>query len=198
MDERICLSCGITFTPKTRSRAGRFCSLPCYYDFGPRGPRKDKIKGQRMVSLPNHPLAPPSGIIARSRVSLYDEIGPGPHACHWCKAIVNWETGLVPGALIVDHLDWNIENNLPENLVPSCLNCNSHRRQTGEAKLIKDDELTVLRNGKPTRAIEKRCIRCETPFLITPAEVRAGKGRYCSRECMYLRNQPIPPDLSGG
>jgi hypothetical protein len=33
--------------------------------------------------------------------------------------------------------------------------------------------------------IEKRCIRCDDPILLKPAEVKKGQGKWCSRECRY-------------
>jgi len=186
----ICDACGKSFVPKykRKDRPGRYCSLDCYYSVGPRGQRKAVVNGPRMTSRPDLPIAPPSGILAYSRVILYELIGPGPHECHWCYKEINWKQGLLPDALIVDHLDHNEQNNSPENLVESCLSCNAHRRIDGSAAIIKDGELTLEMNKGRTRAVERVCLTCGETFLALPANVKRGGGRYCSRDCVYRRN----------
>lgn len=63
------------------------------------------------------------------RVVLYDAIGPGEHACHWCGQTVTWDivTAADPRSLFVDHVDFNKLNNDRANLVPSCWDCNIAR-----------------------------------------------------------------------
>jgi hypothetical protein len=199
--ERICETCGSTFDHKAKHRPGRYCSSACYRAAGPRGPQKDKIKGHRMISWPSHPLAPPSGILAYSRVRLWTEIGPGPHQCHWCSRLVNWTRGLGPDALVVDHLDFNTDNNSPENLVPACIGCNGHRRENGQPKRIEADEPTLMTSKGRTRAVRRNCEFCGKPFLALPAVVKKRKGRFCSRDCGYESRREArrhtPPDMSG-
>lgn len=82
----------------------------------------------RTVSAKGHPVAGKNGRAYEHRVKLYDEIGPGPHACLWCGSRVEW--GLPKGhhgALTVDHLDGDKGNNRAENLAPSCGRCNAAR-----------------------------------------------------------------------
>jgi hypothetical protein len=69
----------------------------------------------------DHPLATKSGLLLHRQV-LYDELGPGPHPCHWCKRPLDWPE------IAVDHLNGVRDDNRPENLVPSCSSpCNAHR-----------------------------------------------------------------------
>ncbi|MGH2371846.1 MAG: hypothetical protein ACRDI2_27045 [Chloroflexota bacterium] len=84
------------------------------------------------------------GRVATHRYVLYEKIGAGPHACHWCGDEVDWTKGgngpgCPGGALAADHLDGDQRNNDPENLVPACNACNTLRglmagweRRTGQ------------------------------------------------------------------
>jgi hypothetical protein len=86
-----------------------------------------------MLRVWDHPLGGPgSHRVLTYRLVLYDRIGDGPHRCHWCGREVNWTTGgdgrgCPDGALAVDHLDNDIQNHSPDNLVVSCNNCNALR-----------------------------------------------------------------------
>lgn len=178
-----CGTCGISFEPKRTHRAAKFCSLDCYYALGAVGPRKATVKGPRMRKAKGHPIAPPSGVVAISRLTLYEKIGPGPHPCHWCGQQVIWIVGGGPGTpktLIVDHIDWNTANDDPANLVPSCNRCNAHRAAPGKRQTLDADEPTILlSNGYRTRALEQVCPTCKTQFLTLPSRPRT----YCSRAC---------------
>lgn len=84
--------------------------------------------GYVRVSHSDHPLATPDGWVYEHRQVLYDAIGPGLHACHWCAAAVGWAKGACSrGALVVDHLDGDKANNQRANLVPACNRCNATR-----------------------------------------------------------------------
>jgi hypothetical protein len=83
--------------------------------------------GYVVLTLPNHPLTRIANRVLLHRVVLYDLIGSGPHACHWCGRSVDWTVGLAGDALVADHLDHDTTNNDPANLVPSCHACNSAR-----------------------------------------------------------------------
>lgn len=72
----------------------------------------------------DHPLASSSDCVAEHRVVLYEKIGPGPHPCHWCGGLLGWGG---KSGINVDHLDNDKLNNDPDNLVPSCGNCNRQR-----------------------------------------------------------------------
>ncbi len=144
-----------------------------------------------MTRAVGHPLAPPSGAVAISRVTLYDRIGPGEHPCHWCGDLVEWMVGRGvrnPRALLVDHLDHDATNDDPANLVPSCNPCNSHRRHNGNSAIIEPDELVfITSDGHATRGVKRSCEQCDTEFVTRPAEVAKGKGRFCSRSCARRR-----------
>lgn len=72
-----------------------------------------------------HPISV-KGVLAEHRKVLYNRIGPGPHLCHWgCGRALRW--GGLKGT-VADHLDGDITNNTPDNLVPSCNMCNIHRK----------------------------------------------------------------------
>lgn len=82
-------------------------------------------KKYRTTQQPDHPLAPPCGRMMVHRIVLFDLIGYGPHHCHWCGCVVNWNDQT--SNLEADHLDFDKWNNHPENLVPACHGCNSGR-----------------------------------------------------------------------
>jgi hypothetical protein len=83
--------------------------------------------GYRVFYDRSHPLARAQGKVLEHRAVLYGAIGPGPHPCHWCLTPLNWDRPNGHGGLCVDHLDHDKLNNVPSNLVPSCLDCNAKR-----------------------------------------------------------------------
>lgn len=91
----------------------------------------------RTVSAKGHPLAHASGRAYEHRVVLYDAIGPGPHACHWCDTMVDWVPKGTPGELQPDHLNNQGDDNRIENLVPSCRSCNGARGSQRRAAALK-------------------------------------------------------------
>lgn len=110
-----------------RKRRGVDLGLPPLK--APNGSGHHRPDGYIVDRLPAHPLANRKGEVLRHRVVLFDSIGPGVHPCHWCSTPVEWTAlGLVAGALVVDHVDWDTSNNERGNLVPSCHPCNSERR----------------------------------------------------------------------
>lgn len=75
---------------------------------------------------PGHPTAHGDGRVRIHRAVLFDKIGPGVHACHWCEREIEWfATG--SRGIAADHLDRNTWNNDPANLVASCPGCNASR-----------------------------------------------------------------------
>jgi hypothetical protein len=121
---------------------------------------------------------------------LYDELGPGPHPCHWCGKAVDWNPGKGVSdvtTLLVDHLDHDPSNDVIENLVPSCNHCNAHRRAPGKrvSPVIQPGELFVTdrTTGLRRRAVERACEHCDSVFIAAVSEVKNGRGRFCSRSC---------------
>lgn len=87
---------------------------------------------------PGHALASrANGKVYEHRMVLYDTIGPGPHACHWCKTQVDWLPKGEPAALQVDHLNGFGDDNHPDNLVPSCADCNIARAMQARADALR-------------------------------------------------------------
>ena len=78
------------------------------------------------VKAPEHQLSWSDGVVSVHRKVLFDRIGPGVHACHWCGQSVEWG-GTGPTQLVVDHVDRDTHNNAVENLVPACTRCNTQR-----------------------------------------------------------------------
>lgn len=108
----------------------------------------------RMRWAPNHPLAGKSGKVYVHRAVLYDSIGPGPHACHWCATVLEWLPKGNPKAIHVDHLNSIGDDNRIENLVPSCQPCNGTRGlQARHDALVaagfwsENDTVAALRRG---------------------------------------------------
>jgi len=84
--------------------------------------------GYLMGYDPSHPLAQADGRVRVHRKVLYDAIGPGQHACHWCGSPITWDiSSPTSGGLETDHVNGSKSDNRPENLVPSCKRCNVKR-----------------------------------------------------------------------
>lgn len=103
----------------------------------------------------HHPLASPTGSAWEHRSVLFDKIGDGNHPCHWCGTELDWFLDRRnPAALQVDHLNSIGDDNRPENLVPSCRNCNVARGAQARADALraagfwsKHDTIARLSNG---------------------------------------------------
>lgn len=108
----------------------------------------------RTVAAKGHPLAMANGRAYEHRVVLYDAIGAGPHACHWCGDMVEWVGKCQPHELQPDHLNDDGADNRPENLVPACRTCNTTRGCQRRADALraagwwsKNDTIAYLANG---------------------------------------------------
>lgn len=126
---------------RSRSGVNPYCEMHYYRTRRHGDPMTVKaVSGVAMTSngyvlahLPNHPQARTastlSGWVLAHRATLYDDIGPGVHPCHWCGCPVDWGKSYPADldALVVDHLDEDKTNNDPSNLVPACNACNSTR-----------------------------------------------------------------------
>lgn len=74
--------------------------------------------------LPDHPLAQNANkIVLTHRLILFEQY-PNGAPCHWCGKDLFWFRS---PRLVGDHLDTDITNNDPLNLVPSCRGCNGNR-----------------------------------------------------------------------
>lgn len=130
------------------------------------GGKPAKVTRYRRVKREGHPLLKKESCLYEHRAVLYDKIGGGVHLCHWCKKQVGWEKPYL--RLAVDHLDTNRWNNSPDNLVPSCVRCNSARSKRA-------DFLTHCDKGHEYT---------ENNVYIRPD----GKGRMC-RSCAAVREK---------
>lgn len=118
----------------SRTRSGALCEMHYYRSYktgsfeGPSYKRRYlSTSGYVLIAgRADHPIAPKSGVLYEHRMVLYDALGEGPHACHWCGVVVDWRKK-GRGKLVVDHLDGNKEHNSLSNLVASCHRCNSTR-----------------------------------------------------------------------
>jgi len=145
------------------------------------------VKKYKYKAIPGHPLAGKHNWVFIHRAVLYEKIGPGEHRCVWCGVAINWRTGGGRGAfkgdLVVDHLDRDIHNNSPENLVPSCGPCNSLRSSKGR---IADGDLVVFISGQKIRAVRFICQSCGKESI---GQLR-GVNKYCSRRCASMERRP--------
>lgn len=49
----------------------------------------------------------------------------------------------------------------------------------------------------PSKPLERRCKRCQKPFMTTQAQVNFGNGVYCGRACAQLDRAPLPCRVCG-
>lgn len=123
---------------------------------------------RRFVRRRGHPLATNEfGKIRRSRYILYEKLGGVAGICNWCSAPLTWKT------LCADHLDSDIANDTPSNLVGSCRGCNANR-----------DDGTGYGRQKP-----KHCERCDKEYI---GRSHHNSQRFCSISCASF-SQPKRP-----
>jgi hypothetical protein len=152
------------------------------------------VKHYRKIHLPDHPLAGSLGYVLEHRSVLFEKIGPGEHRCNWCGCVVVWSVdrrGNTGNCLIADHLDEDITNNYPANLVPSCNACN---RLRGKGWRIKEGEIFILDSeGYRIRAELFSCGNCTVEFAARPSKYIKKKGdlRFCSKRCQALYREKL-------
>lgn len=142
-------SCSIEGCDKARYQASRMCVTHKMRKHRYGDPLAEMSRAGRTWTTDNgyekravpvgSPLGDHQGAAAVHRIRLYETIGPGSHACHWCGTAVTWQRflGSWRGVLVVDHLDGDKGNNHVSNLVPSCFSCNALRGRWSDESVIK-------------------------------------------------------------
>lgn len=137
----------------------------------------------KMTRIPGHPLTINRQPQPVHRYVLYDKIGPDPHPCHWCGKTVYWDKN---PKLLTDYLDYDKQNNDPENLVPACMGCNAFRTPNRKRNpKVLDNELFVEEQGRRLRVVECVCAHCNKTFLRALSRIRKTGKIFCSPACMY-------------
>lgn len=126
------------------------------------------VAGYRFILAPHHPFRGKQGYVAEHRIVIESLIG------RWLRP-----------EEVVHHLDFNKQNNTPENLV-LCENQIEHMKRFHNKSGI----ATRFQKGREGKKTGKfiNCQVCGTPRWITPALIKDGRGKYCSKECLYRRN----------
>lgn len=159
-------------TKPARSRSAKLCPQHYHriYRHGdanktanaPTTPSASPGRRYRTAYAPRHALAMANGNVYVHRRVLYDILGPGEHPCHWCGVPVHWSTRGDKLGLYPDHVNGLGDDNRAENLVPSCLSCNSGRgAQARSAELKRNgwwsghDTIARLSRGGRREPIEE-------------------------------------------
>jgi hypothetical protein len=161
-------TCVITGCDKpTRSSGADWCKM--HYHRWYRHGSTDKVAhragitaslGRRYRTVPakGHPMAMANGRAYEHRFVLYNELGPGPHACHWCGTEVDWLSKGDPRNLLPDHVNSDGADNRIDNLVPSCMSCNTARALQARSDALREagwwsshDTIAALRDGRRAR-----------------------------------------------
>lgn len=82
------------------------------------------ISGAGYVVLTNrsgHPLADKEGRLTEHRFVAYEKHEGKCPECYWCGKLLDWSNA------VIDHLDENKQNNVPNNLAIACNPCNRAR-----------------------------------------------------------------------
>jgi len=120
--------CGVRKCHAPATRAGAGLCEKHYYRVRRNGnidlvPRVEVTvsAGYRLIKDASHPLTWLSGWVSEHRSVAYAKYGEGPHPCHWCGVVHEWND------LVVDHLNERKADNTPSNLVVACSPCNRAR-----------------------------------------------------------------------
>jgi|GEM_PF-5865876 len=112
LEERTCRRCGEAFTQDYRLKHGH------------RNSTCDSCAKMRYAHehSPGHPLATKGGRLLTHRKIVFDHFEGRVPPCHWCEGKLKaWSE------VHVDHVNEIPSDNRPENLVPSCAECNKTR-----------------------------------------------------------------------
>lgn len=124
-------------------------------------------RGYIKLRLSDHPLADRQGYIYEHRAVVYELAGSGKQPCFWCGVEMEWGRNLH-----VDHLDHNRGNNDPSNLVISCRQCNTTRKESD--KQGRWAHLMAERRVLIKYADEVEAIRTDLMNRLTSHEQRGG------------------------
>jgi hypothetical protein len=125
--------------------------------------RTGRAKSYRTVYIPDHPLANKNGRVTTHRLVLWEKVEGRDVPCHWCGRPLFWRnTKRGADTLCVDHVDYDIHNNHPDNLEATCQSCNTGRKYANR---------THCKNGHPLT----------TPDSLYTAP---GSGKSSCRGCL--------------
>jgi hypothetical protein len=121
------------------------------------------------------------------RLVLCDEIGPGPHACNWCKWHgLRWDITdpKDPRSLVADHVNGRENDCRTANLVASCQWCNNNRSVVDDLglswSLFEGLEPTVAARGSlynhKTKAPTKTAFELAEVDAATSPKAGSGTG----------------------
>ena len=132
-----------------------------------------------------HPIATASGGLPEHRAVLYAKLNGQDAPCHWCERPLTWKVDLD-----TDHLNSVRDDNAPDNLVPSCAQCNSARaagrltkrlRKRTQWRMIMQrlDSLGHLQYIVDRPQVERRV---DTYHTMTVPKVREIRRRFAEGE----------------
>lgn len=131
-------------------------------------------KFYRKITNHSHPLSGKYGWVSVHRAVLYDRIGPGEYPCNWCGKILSWSDKR--RKIVADHIDGDILNNSPDNLVAACYSCNTFRSRS---RVRLPFDISVIIGGIRKRAVKFTCQACGSED-IGPV---VGVNKFCSVAC---------------
>jgi len=155
----------------TRDKRQVYCSRNCSSRARERRGR-DRSNDRKRVAVTaeylqvqaiGHPLVGKNGVIRIHRKVLFEKVGPGDQACHWCGVPLAWFPKPGVERLLTDHVDGDKWNNDPDNLVPTCNRCNVTRMTTGPDflnKCVAGHPRTPENTYNPPNVFNPQCRTC--------------------------------------